>query len=191
MPDSSCPHPLLLPQGETGLATAAGIALRVAVGVAALTVGSKLNVPLWPVPFTMQSFAVLVLGAAYGRKLGLASVLAYLALGAAGLPVFAVGGGIAYLLAPSAGYLLGFIPAVYIAGVMGETGRDRRLATALAGFACAHCLIFVCGVAVLQYHIGLADAFKIGVLQFLPGAGCKFCAATACMVLSWRLATKK
>lgn len=187
MSDTSTTRPLLLPHSSSGAERLFGIALRLLAGIAALIAGSKLNVPLWPVPFTMQTFAVLVIGAAYGRKLGLATVVSYLTLGALGAPVFATGGGIGYFLMPSAGYLFGFIPAVYIAGIMGETGKDRHFLTALAGFAFAHCIIFVFGVAVLQYHIGFTQAFWVGLVKFLPGASCKFCAATVCMVLSWRI----
>ena len=86
------------------------IALAV-IGSILLTLSAKIQVPFWPVPMTMQTFVVLVLGVAYGWRLAGATVLLYLAQGALGLPVFAAGGGPAYMDGPTGGYLVGFLLA--------------------------------------------------------------------------------
>jgi len=92
------------------------------------------RLPFSPVPVTGQTFAVLLTGALLGRQRGAAAVLAYLAEGLAGLPVFAGGmSGLAYLLGPTGGYLLGFVAAAYLTGALAERGWDRQpLTTALA-----------------------------------------------------------
>src|SRR5690606_14969027 len=92
----------------------------VVLGTLLLTASAKIQVPFWPVPMTMQTFVVLFLGAALGPRLGALTVLLYLAQGALGLPVFAgtpeKGIGLAYMLGPTGGYLIGFVPAAYVVG---------------------------------------------------------------------------
>ena len=89
----------------------------VAAGVATLVLAAKIRVPMWPVPVTMQTFAVLLIGAAYGLRLSLATIAAYLALGAAGMAVFAGDkAGLAYMAGPTGGYLLGFAAAMALMG---------------------------------------------------------------------------
>ena len=89
-------------------------ALLAFIGTLLLAVSAKVNIPFWPVPFTMQTFVVLILGIAYGSKLGFATGLLYLAEGAIGLPVFATGSGFAYLIGPTGGYLFGFAIAMLL-----------------------------------------------------------------------------
>jgi biotin transport system substrate-specific component len=178
-------RPLLLPQEEHSTRKLVESALLVVLGIAVLTLSAKLSVPMWPIPFTMQTFAVLVLGAAYGSRLGLVAAAGYLGLGALGLPLFAAGGGLKYLTMPTGGYLIGFLPAVYIAGLMGEKGLDRRFASAITGFALAHALIFVFGLAWLQCFVGFTESFSIGLYPFILGAAIKTGAATGVMLLLW------
>ena len=187
MSSASTVRPFLLPQGELSARKLAELALLIVLGIAVLTLSAKLNIPMWPIPFTMQTFAVLVLGAAYGSRLGLASVAGYIGLGAMGLPFFAMGGGLIYLTMPTGGYLIGFLPAVYIAGLMSEKGLDRRFASAIAGFALAHALIFVFGLAWLTRFINFTEALSVGLYPFIPSAIIKFSAATGVMLLLWRL----
>ena len=106
----------------------------VLLGTLLITAGAKINVPTWPVPVTLQGFAIAVLAAAFGARIGVATVVAYLLEGAAGLPVFATGGGIAYLVGPSGGFLIGFVAMAYIIGRaadMGASGRVFMLAGAM------------------------------------------------------------
>jgi biotin transport system substrate-specific component len=96
--------------------------LIVFIGSIVLTISAKINVPFYPVPMTMQTFVVIFIGMAFGWKLGLATVFAYLVEGAFGFPVFAgtpeKGIGIAYMIGPTGGYLFGFLVAVFIAGFL-------------------------------------------------------------------------
>src|ERR1700693_5562210 len=99
-------------------------AILMALGTALLTLSAKINLPLPYVPMTLQTLVVLMLGAAYGGRLGAATVIAYLAEGAIGLPVFAGPvGGLAPFVGPTGGYLLGFIAAAFITGWLSERGR--------------------------------------------------------------------
>ncbi|MBT5226290.1 MAG: biotin transporter BioY, partial [Proteobacteria bacterium] len=87
-------------------------AVLVVAGTLLLAVSAKVQVPFWPVPMTMQTFVVLLLGVAYGPRLGVVTGALYLVEGALGLPVFAKGAGIVYLIGPTGGYLFGFVMAM-------------------------------------------------------------------------------
>lgn len=145
----------------------------VIVGSLLLALSAKVQVPFWPVPMTMQTFAVLGLGFALGPIAGTGAVLLYLAEGLAGLPVFAVaperGIGLAYVAGPTGGYLLGFLLAAPLTGLIGRRGPARHV-TALAAALLGTATIFLCGFAWLAVLMGPALAFKEGVLPFLPGA---------------------
>lgn len=140
------------------------------LGVALLTLSAKLKVPFYPVPMTMQTFVVLVLGAAYGARLGALTVLAYLALGAAGLPVFADtperGIGLAYMAGPTGGFLIGFAAAAFIVGVLAERGWNRSVAWLFAAMAVGHAVLFAFGVTWLAALIGWPKAWALGVAPF-------------------------
>ena len=103
------------------------LALLAIAGSALMAVSAKIQVPMWPVPMTMQTFAVLVIGMAYGARLAGATLLLYLAEGAVGFPVFASGGGIAYMAGPTGGYLVGFLIAAVMVGWLAERGWDRNV----------------------------------------------------------------
>src|SRR5258705_4097477 len=130
----------------------------VVVGVLVLTVSAKLQIPLWPVPMTMQTYVILVVAMAYGTRLGVATVVAYLLAGAAGLPVFAgtpeKGIGLPYMLGPTGGYLAGFLIATYLMGKLAQRGWDRRVLSCLAAISLGHLLILACGVAWLALSLG-------------------------------------
>src|SRR6476661_1440905 len=102
--------------------------ILVALGTALLTLSAKVNLPLPYVPMTLQTLVVLMIGAAYGWRLGGATVMAYLAEGAMGLPVFAGPiGGLAPFVGPTAGYLVGFALAAVVTGALSERGWDRSI----------------------------------------------------------------
>ncbi len=141
----------------------AGAAL---LGSAILAASAQISLPFWPVPATLQSLAVLLLGAIGGALVGLAAVGLYLLEGALGLPVFAGGtGGPAVLAGPTAGYLLGFLPAAWIAGQAAGRGLAAQAALLLA----AHLVLFLPGVAWLAGFTGLEKAWMAGFLLFVPG----------------------
>lgn len=164
--------------------------------VAALLLGlaANISIPTYPVPFTLQSLAVLLIGAFLGRKLGTLTILQYLFLGAMGLPLFANGsGGIMALASPSSGYLYGYIFSAYLAGFAAEKGYDRHFILGLIAFACAHQLLFVFGVVYLMgyMHISLIEALKVGYLPFVGVDAAKFIIATCVMFSLWRHHARK
>ena len=140
-------------------------------GSLALALSAKIQVPFWPVPATMQTLVALMIGYGFGSRLGVATVLAYLAEGLAGLPVFAGAlAGPAYLLGPTGGYLLGFVPAALFAGWAAGWRRPQTLAWTSLAMLMGHAMIFVPGVAWLAVFFGWTKAFALGLAPFLPAA---------------------
>ena len=157
------------------------------IGSVLLTISAKIQVPFWPVPMTMQTLVVLVLGVAYGWRLAGATVLLYLAQGALGLPVFAAGGGLAYMAGPTAGYLVGFLLATVAVGWLAERGWDRSVGGTLAAMLIGTASIFACGIAWLSTLIGLPQAISAGLMPFLLSEAVKIALATALVSFAWRL----
>lgn len=157
------------------------------VGSGLLAISAKVQVPFWPVPMTMQTFAVLLIGFTYGWRLGAATVVLYLAEGAAGLPVFAGGGGIAYLAGPTAGYLLGFVVAAALVGRLAELGWDRKVSTTALAMLLGNLAIYVSGLLWLGTVVGYGKVFAVGMLPFLPGDALKLALAAAVLPAAWRL----
>ncbi len=177
-------------------------AVLVLAGTALIAIAAKTQVPMVPVPMTMQTFAVLVIGMAFGWRLGGATVLAYLAEGAMGLPVFAgPAAGPAYLLGPTAGYLVGFVGAAALVGWLAERGWDRTPVRTLAANAAGTAVIFAGGFLWLtpflmnakDLGIGAAAgaALASGVTPFLIGAAAKIGLAAAVLPLARRLVDRR
>ena len=143
----------------------------VALGTALMALSAKVNLPLPYVPMTLQSLVVLMIGAAYGWRLGSATMIAYLAEGAMGLPVFAGPvGGLAPLVGPTAGYLFGFVAAAFITGWLAERGWDRSVALLFAAMAVGHIVIFAAGFGWLALGLGAAKAWQVGVAPFIAAS---------------------
>jgi biotin transport system substrate-specific component len=145
----------------------------IALGTALMTLSAKANLPLPYVPMTLQTLVVLMIGAAYGWRLGSATLIAYLAEGAMGLPVFAGPvGGIAPLVGPTAGYLFGFVGAAFVTGWLAERGWDRSVVWLFAAMAVGHVVIFIAGFGWLAYGIGLGatKAWAVGVVPFIAAS---------------------
>lgn len=162
------------------------------VGSLALWLSAKIHVPFYPVPMTMQTFAVLVIGMAYGWRLGGATVLLYLAEGASGLPVFSGtperGIGFAYMMGPTGGYLLGFLIAAVVTGFLAERQWDRRILTTLIAMTLGTTIIIGTGALWLGAVIGFdKDILALGVTPFLLGAVFKIALAGAVLPLTWSL----
>jgi len=155
------------------------------VGTLFLTLAAKIQVPLWPVPMTFGTLAVLMVGMAYGWRLAGATLMLYMAQGAIGLPVFAgtpeKGIGLAYMMGGTGGYLLGYVLAAMAVGWLAEKGWDRTiLGTALA-MLIGNAIIYVPGVLWLGALLGwdkpilewgftpfiLGDVIKLGLAMFL------------------------
>ncbi|WP_211100191.1 biotin transporter BioY [Azospirillum halopraeferens] len=177
----------VLPQGGVARAVAAAV-----LGSLLLAASAKVQVPFWPVPMTMQSMVVLVLGMAYGSRLAAATVLLYLAQGLAGLPVFAgAGAGPAYMAGPTGGYLVGFVLGAYATGLLAERGWDRSPLTALAAMAAGHALLFVPGVAWLAVLFGTEKAVAVGLAPFWAASLLKTVLGAALMQAAWSLAKRR
>lgn len=141
-----------------------------------------------PVPITGQTFAVLLLGALYGSKRGLATVVTYFALGVMGLPVFAGGAfGVARLVGPTAGYLVGFLAAAFVVGLLSERGWDRRPWTTAASMIIGNDIIYMVGVLWLSRFVGWQAVLSTGFLPFLAGDTLKIALATILLPAGWKL----
>ena len=156
-------------------------------GSALLAMSAQIKIPLYPVPVTGQTLVVLMIGMAYGSRLGAATLLAYLFEGGMGLPVFAGGGaGWATLAGPTGGYLIGFLVAAFVLGLLAERGMGRGpISTALAMLV-GTALIYVFGVTHLSGFIGFEKAIAAGLLPFLYGDALKLIVAAGLMPLAWR-----
>ena len=166
--------------------TLRNIGLAIA-GSLLLALTAHIKIPFWPVPMTMQTFAVMVIGMAYGWRLGMATVALYLAEGAMGLPVFASGAGIAYLMGPTGGYLFGFVLAAGLVGWLAQRGWDRSFGLTLAAMALGTALIFVPGVLWLASIIGFSKAITAGLTPFIAAAAFKILLAAAALPTAWKL----
>jgi biotin transport system substrate-specific component len=163
----------------------------IVIGSALLAISAKVQVPFWPVPMTMQTFVVLLMGAVLGWRLAGASVLAYLAQGAIGLPVFAGGAGLAYMAGPTGGYLAGFLLGAVAVGWLAEQGLGRTVTTTALAFLIGQVAIFGLGVAWLAGFIGLDKAIAAGLTPFLLAEAFKMALACTVLPLIWKAAARR
>ncbi len=164
--------------GNAGLVAGASLLLAASAWV---------KVPMWPVPMTMQTFAVLLIGATCGARLGAAAVAAYLVEAALGLPVLA--GAVPLLaLGPTAGYLLGFLLAAAAVGFAADRGLTRRALPLLAVLLAGEALIYLPGLAWLHgaFLHDVRATLGAGLLPFLPGEAVKLALAMAAIAASQR-----
>ena len=166
-------------------------AAAILLGACLLTLSAKIQVPFWPVPMTMQSLVVIMLGMAYGSRLAVATVCAYLLAGAAGLPVFAGtpqrGIGLAYMMGPTAGFLVGFVLSAWLVGFLAERGWDRTFLKCALAMVLGHLAISLSGVVWLAVLMGTAKAIDVGLMPFLASSALKTALGAACMPLLWRV----
>lgn len=170
---------------ERGLASDGFLILTATAATALL---AQVALPLWPVPSTGQTLGVLLAGAALGAVRGAASMVLYLALAAAGLPVLAGGAsGAQHLVGPTAGYLFAFVAAAALVGWVAQSSWSRSVLRSFVSFLAASILILIVGVAWLHLASGVdaADALIGGALVLAPGTVLKAVAATAVMALGW------
>jgi biotin transport system substrate-specific component len=158
----------------------------------------SLPLPFTPVPFTFQPMVVLLGGAALGARLGMSSQLLYLALGVAGLPVFAASPlpqGVARLIGPTGGYLLSYPLAAFVAGALAERGLDRRYLTAVLAMAAGLAIVFAGGVAWLALVArpagGFGAALAAGFYPFVVADVIKLLFAAAVMPALWWLTGRR
>lgn len=157
---------------------------------------AQFTIHVGPVPITGQTLAVLLTGVLLGSRRGSLSVLAYLAEGIAGLPVFQGGnGGIAYLTLGTgrytAGYLLGFVAAAYVTGLLAERGWDRKVTTALLAMLIGNITLYAFGLPWLALSVGVENALRVGLFPFIIGDLLKAILAAALLPTGWTLLNKR
>lgn len=162
----------------------------------ALIIGGSLMIALcaqlaigWPVPITGQTFAVLMIGALFGAKRGSLCILTYIVEGSVGLPVFAHGrSGFAILLGPTGGYLVGFIAAAYIMGLLAERGWDRRAGTTVLAMVFGNTAIYAFGLLWLYCLMRInKTVLTMGLYPFIIGDLLKISLAAVLLPSGWKL----
>lgn len=149
---------------------------------------AQIEIPMRPVPITGQTFAVLLMGALLGSKRGAAAMILYVFEGAVGLPFFAGGAsGVGILTGATAGYLVGFVGAAYVIGLLAERGLERSVRTSIIPFLAGTLIIYICGVAWLSFVLGsLSKGIQFGLLPFLIGDFIKLIAAALALPAAWK-----
>ena len=166
-------------------------AVMVFLGVVAIWIAAKVQVflPGNPVPITLQTFAVLTVGAAYGARLGLLTIVGYLALGAMGATVFAgEKAGLTYMMGGTGGYLVGYALAAMALGYAGRMGWDRKVLLMALAMLIGNALIYIPGLLWLnQFASGWAQTLEWGITPFLVGDALKLALAALIVPGLWKL----
>ena len=145
--------------------------LLIFIGSILLTISAKISIPFFPVPMTMQTLVVLFIGMTFGRILAPATICLYLFQGAIGLPVFATGGGILYLLGPTGGYLVGFLLSSIVLSNLAAIGWDKKYFFTLLSLVLGISIIFIVGLLQLSFvlNLSLVKSTQIGLSPFIFG----------------------
>ncbi|WP_067792363.1 biotin transporter BioY [Actinomadura formosensis] len=162
------------------------ILIAAGAGFTGLAAQVSIHTPLSPVPFTLQTLAVLVTGAALGTVRGAAAMLLYLVAGAAGVPWYA--GHTHGLGGPTFGYIVAFVLAAALVGELARRGNDRRALSTVGLMAAGNALIYLIGTVWLALSLGLGaeKAIAAGVTPFLLTDGLKIAIAAGMLPLAWR-----
>lgn len=173
----------------------------VVLGTLLITICAKINVPVWPVPVTLQGFAIAALAAAFGLRIGVATVALYLLEGALGLPVFATGGGLAYLVGPTGGFLLGFLVMAAMVGYAADKGASGKPLTLFAAMVAADAVLLVLGFVWLLALSGQAgwldqndvvgSAFARAIQPFIIWDVLKMALAALTVTGAWNILAKR
>jgi biotin transport system substrate-specific component len=140
----------------------------VTVGILLLILATQIIVPLYPVPITLQTAAVLVIALMYNRKTALQTILCYILLGILGLPVFAkYSSGTSTVLGKTGGYILGFLVCVYVVNLLRKKFGDSRWLYIFTYAIIGHSIICLMGVVQLSYFIGVSEAIEFGLMPFI------------------------
>lgn len=166
-------------------------AVLVILGIAALAIAAKIKIPMWPVPLTMTTFAVLTIGTAYGARLGLVTILGYLAVGALGFNVFAgsdaTNNGLAYMMGGTGGYLVGYALAAVALGVFARMGWDRSRGKMALGLLIGNAIIYVPGLLWLGVLYGWdKPILEWGLTPFIAGDALKLALAALLIPAVWK-----
>lgn len=170
-------------------------ATLVVLGIVLLAVAAKIKVPMWPVPITMGTFAVLSIGAAYGPRLGLTTILGYMIVGALGFDVFASSSaqslGLTYMMGGTGGYLLGYVLATLALGMLARRGWDRSWGWMAAALLIGNAIIYVPGLLWLGQLYGWdKPILEWGFTPFVVGDMLKLVLAALIVPGVWKLLGK-
>lgn len=181
---------LIAPQ-DGSLLLVKKVALVVA-GVLFLAIAAKIKVPMFPVPMTLGTFAVLTMGAAYGARLGLVTILGYMIIGALGFDVFAGSSaekfGLEYMMGGTGGYLVGYVLAVLALGTLARAGWDRSAPKMACAILLGNALIYVPGLIWLGMLYGWdKPILQWGLTPFLLGDFLKLALAAVVLPLVWKM----
>jgi biotin transport system substrate-specific component len=176
-------------EGSMRLAKQAAL---VVLGIAVLAVAAKIKVPMWPVPITMGTFAVLSIGAAYGARLGLVTIFGYMLIGALGFDVFAGSTaekfGLEYMMGGTGGYLVGYVLATVLLGYLARLGWDRSAPKMALAMVLGNALIYIPGIIWLGMLFGWDKPILAwGLTPFLVGDVVKLVLAAALFPAIWKL----
>ena len=155
-----------------------------------LIISAKIKIDLYPVPMTLQPLAVLMIAMLCGRNIGIASIGLYLAQGIIGLPVFAYGGGIPYLIGPTGGFLIGFLIAGFIVGELADRGWGKEIFKSVSAMFIGLIVIYFCGILQLSIIKGFDYAIIKGMEPFIIGDLYKLILASLLVPQIWKLAKK-
>lgn len=182
---------------QTGALNLAKEAVLVMAGILLLAIAAKIKVPMFPspVPITLGTFAVLTIGATYGARLGLMTILGYMIIGAIGFDIFASSSaeknGIAYMMGGTGGYLVGYVLAVAYLGWAAQRGLDRSVETLGGALLIANVLIYVPGVLWLhQFTSGWEQTMEWGLTPYLIGDLIKLALAALLIPAVWKLVAR-
>lgn len=165
--------------------------VMVIAGSLFIALAAQIAVPMYPVPVTGQTLAILLIGMTYGPRMAGSTVALYLVEGAMGLPVFANGAaGALYMFGPTGGYLAGFLMAAVTIGFLAERGMGRSIISTAVAMLIGTAVIYVFGVAWLSMMIGLEKAVIHGVMPFLYGDALKAVIAAGLMPFAWKVIKK-
>ena len=168
-------------------------ALLVALGVCLIAVSSKIKVPLWPnpTPVTLQTLAIFALSSAYGSRLAVATVMAYMVVGAAGMPVFTgtpeKGIGLAYMAGPTGGYLAGFVVMAYITGLASDRGWSKNPFKMFGAMFTGEVIMLVMGALWMGYLFGSEKIIAWGIGPFILSDMIKLAIAACIVPALWGL----
>lgn len=178
--------------GAHSLATDLGL---VTAGAALTALAAQITIPMWPVPITGQTFAVLLVGTTLGAARGSLSMALYMLLGAVGLPIFTAGkSGLAYIAGPTGGYLIGFVLAAALTGWLAQRQWDRKIFGAFLTFLLGSVAIYAVGLPWLSVALGqlgrpndVIATLQAGLFPFIPGDILKAVLAGAMLPITWKL----
>ncbi|MEM9243979.1 MAG: biotin transporter BioY [Pseudomonadota bacterium] len=152
-----------------------------------IAICAQIQLPLFPVPVTMHTFAVLLIAMTLGWRLGISSVIVYLLAGLSGLPVFSgLSSGLHVFLGPTGGYLIGFIAMAFVSGFLVEYGWGKHFITVLLAGLCGSIALYAIGLPLLAIYVGFSHMLALGFIPFLLGDGLKILCLAVIIPLFWQ-----